>query len=169
MKKLILTAVVTMLGIAANAMAVNWKYTGASADKNSTVYVMLGTTAQTEWANLAAIQSAAIGHETITKNGVKYTASGIAKDDAVTKSSASLYYVIVNATEDKFSVSSVADAKAFVYDIDNLESAPDVGFTGIGTGNMGTPSDFSGAAPEPTSAMLMLLGVAGLALKRKRA
>lgn len=161
-----------MMGIAANAMYVDWKYSGVKADQGSTVYVMVGAVAQTEWANLAAIQAAAVSSGTITKSGTKYTAKDTAKGDAITKDSANLYYVIVNSASDKFSVSDVVDAKTFVYDGDNQESAPLNGFEAIGSGNMSEPSSFGGGTgdvPEPTSAMLMLLGAAGLALKRKRA
>ena len=50
--------------------------------------------------------------------------------------------------------------------------ASDVGFTQLSFGNMASqtqnPANWA-AVPEPTSGLLMLLGMAGLALRRRRA
>jgi len=51
------------------------------------------------------------------------------------------------------------------------KTAPDTGFLQMTFGNLSANAQttWSPAEPEPTSALLMLCGLAGLALRRKRA
>lgn len=59
--------------------------------------------------------------------------------------------------------------KAFTSAVKTATGA-DLGDAGLAWGNMATSTKAAGAwaaVPEPTSGLLMLLGIAGLALKRK--
>ena len=81
-----------------------------------------------------------------------------------------VYWVIVDGSGSPTSYNYVkTDMSAFVYDPDNQESSPGQ-FNSITAADMlaGSSGSF-GAVPEPTSGMLVLLGMAGLALKRERA
>ena len=90
---------------------------------------------------------------------------------AIPHDAANIYYVVVNSAETQYAVTDVASALAGVYDPAAQETAPQDPFSGISkpTSYSNWSSPTPGPAPEPTSGLLLLLGVAGLALKRKRA
>ena len=80
------------------------------------------------------------------------------------------YYVIVSASDATSYTYYKADMSAKVYDPNNQESSPGA-FNSVSAATIlssGTSANFA-AVPEPTSGLLMLLGVAGLALRRRRA
>ena len=120
---------------------------------------------------MADIANAALISGTIAKNGRNYTASGTAIAEAITAASMKeVYWVIVDGSGAPTTYNYVkTDMSAFVYNPDNQESSPG-SFSSVTAADMlaGSSGSF-GAAPEPTSGLLMLLGMAGLALKRKRA
>ena len=173
MKKLMLLIAVAGLAFASQAMSVDWQYTATSADVGKTVYVMLGSTPQTTWASLQAVEDAALGSAEIKKKVNKYNAAGGVTDAAITKSSADLYYVVVSADKTTFDVTAAADFTSKVYDPDNQESTPGSS-TAItsSTTRIASGSSWGGSTPvvpEPTSGILMLVGLGALALRRRRA
>jgi len=171
MKKLMIAFAVAAVAAFANAAAVNWKYSGTSSEKGYTV--LLYTTAiESSYTSYSALTAGAVDSATVVQAQVgptKYykidqrTAAnaGIEKGDT-------LYYVIVkdsDATTYKYGSVSGTD---YIYDPDAQESAKDpLSLNNASFGSSGTIEPEP--TPEPTSAMLLLLGVAGLALKRKRA
>ena len=169
MKKLMLLIAVAGLAFAGQAMTVDWQYNATSADVGKTVYVMLGSSPQTTWASLAAIEDAALGSGEIKKKVNKYNAAGQVADAGITKTSADLYYVIVSADKSTFDVTTSQDFTAKVYDPNNQESTPG-NSTAISsaTAMAATGQSYSGV-PEPTSGMLMIVGLGALALRRRRA
>ena len=79
------------------------------------------------------------------------------------------YYVIVSSADATSYTYYKADMSALVYDPDNQESSSGTFNANAATMlSSGTSANFA-AVPEPTSGLLMLLGVAGLALRRRRA
>ncbi len=80
-----------------------------------------------------------------------------------TETLAAAYLVIINGNNTYTYISkSLAD---YVYDINKQESSKGFSTTQIAEITNGTTASF---VPEPTSGLMMILGVASLALRRKR-
>lgn len=171
MKKVLMTLCAFTLAFGAQAASVNWKVSGGAAQVNYTVYLMVGETATTSWASVSDIAAAAIGTGTLVTSGRKTVANGTTTDAALTKDG-SFYFVVVTADKSSYAVSDLYAGAAYVYDTTASppESAPSV--SPIFAANKASYVAFGGGGgggdiPEPTSAMLLLLGMAGLALRRK--
>ena len=169
MKKLMMMVVAAMAVVSVRAAAVDWKVSGAAAQEGYTVYVL--TSLADKYENAAAIAAAAVGTGTIDKNGRTYYASGRAEGATVTSDSMkNAYYVIIESSTATSYTSYKVDMSAMVYDPDAQQSSPGQ-FSSISAATIlssGTSANYA-AVPEPTSGLLMLLGVAGLALRRRRA
>ena len=171
MKKLMTLAVALGAVIAANAASVDWQISGTAATVNYKIY-LVGAISES-WTSVAdlAADAAVYGTTgtfgTITQNGRVYSAGPYsASIDSISKTSADIYFVIVSGDDAAGYTYVKADLSALVYE--GVETPPGKYQTTAGAILAGTAGTF-GAVPEPTSAMLVLLGVAGLALKRKRA
>ena len=179
MKKIMITALVAGLALASQAAQLDWKYSATSANQGETVYVILGATAQTSWESLAAIESAAVNYGVVENKGRgAYAATGSFSSDAVSETSANVYYVVVSADKSTFAVTSVADMKSSVYDPAAQQSSPGQNTMLSSTSITQSGLTFGGSepvvppptgVPEPTSGLLMLVGLGALALRRKRA
>lgn len=171
MKKVLMTLCAFTLAFGAQAASVDWKVSGEAAQIGYSVYLMAGETATTSWASVSDIAAAAIGTGTLVKKGRVYEANGTTTDAALTKDG-SFYFVVVTADKSSYAVSDLYAGAAYVYDTTASppESAPSV--SPIFAANTASYVAFGGGGgggdiPEPTSAMLLLLGMAGLALRRK--
>ena len=168
MKKLIIAMVVLAAIVSAKAASIDWKVTGTAATKGYTVYLL--TSLADSYESVSALASAAVGSGEIIQDGRSYYAGGTAANDAITSTSMkNAYYVIVAGNDAANYTYYKTDMSALVYDPANQESSSGT-FNSVSAATIlqsGTSADF-GAVPEPTSGLLMLLGVAGLALRRRR-
>ena len=166
MKKLMIAAAIVCAAALSQAAAVDWNYSDYSEDSdqaNFTVYCIAGAV-QSTWESVDAVKKAALTDgSAVVIAGKRSTETGdvTSYGDALTKSSG-YFFVVVNDTEDKFGV--LAGDNSYVYDPAAQESSPGT----LQIDGVATTSEFS-SVPEPTSGLLLLLGVAGLALRRRRA
>ena len=175
MKKLMIALAAVAMAFASQAASTDWKLSAVDAAHNGWMcYVMAGDTAATSFASLADITGNAAGSGKVTGSMTR-AASGSATSDAfvagatTTSGSASYYYVIVNPDEDSYQIGKVITT-ANVYDATKQQSSPGQVTTTFTNASFGDAKQFGASpVPEPTSGLLLLLGVAGLALKRKRA
>ena len=178
MKKIMIAAVAVMLGIAANAAAVTWTVNAVShpvaggAPSGWVAYVLDGADFEAfaaldgdKVAAFAADNAIATG---ATAEGRTGTAISIKGGNFANSSAVSSFMVI-------FDNASAAAAKNYAYTTVGNTSINDSGAdSSIGFGTFASATAATGGwqstdVPEPTSGLLLLLGVAGLALKRKRA
>ena len=193
MKKLMIAFAAVAMGVAAQAATVDWQFqvTSSATDYHASNYALYLVDA-TSWD--AAKAGAGITANTFTDNSIVYAqttfASGTGKGSSKTyisniaggtTSGASataladsivaagdtldVYYVILDSSTDP--------SKYYVSDKATLTGRAATG-TAIQTGfgsvaNSSVSWTNTAAVPEPTSGLLMLLGMAGLALRRKRA
>ena len=172
MKKLVLAAAIVCVAAVSNAAALSWSLTGIQASPDvadltgSIAYFMDGA----DYDAFAALSGDKVG--AFAKDNALYSATV-----AVGRGGAG-----VTATHGEYTSGSVS---GFIIVFDNADATAAKNFvaTGVdtkdvpGSGNIqfakvyGTDTGAwqSTAVPEPTSGLLLLLGVAGLALKRKRA
>ena len=156
----------------AHGASVNWQVTGGTAAQVG-YDVYLVTAIDSAWTSGAdvATAAAALGtgtSGTVAKNGRVYNVAPTAASGAgITETSMkNAYFVLVQSDDAKEFTYISADLSASVFgDTD----APKAAF-GTTTAALlaGTSANFA-AVPEPTSGLLMLLGIAGLALRRRRA
>ena len=153
MKKLLVLAAIIVAGVAANAASFKWAAANVYGSDGSTKY------SGTAYLYCDALGSDALSSASVTSGTIASTTFEVGS--AVATTSYDFYFVIEDAGKEFTSATKSAVASA-------------TGTANIAFGNMASQtqdsSNWGGSAvPEPTSGLLMLLGVAGLALRRKRA
>ena len=156
MKKILVLVVATIIGVAAHAAAFNWNAANIYSKDLTTKYsgdVTLYCTQISDWSVTASAVSGVVN-----KNNTAFSS-----DKFVVGNDYDFYFVIT--VDDKQFTSTTKSVGAL-----------DAQTSNINFGNMATatqnPANWVGGgepAPEPTSGLLMLLGMAGLALRRRRA
>lgn len=174
MKKLALAAIVAFAAVCVQAASVSWSYSSKDASvKGATIYMVVGDTAPTaisDWATWVADQTV-VSQKTLGYNAIKGstgtdspTASNITKDQ-------SYYFVMLDADGKNFKTTGAFNGTDIVYDTaaqepqisTNISSAFGSSWTEI---KADTPTT---DVPEPTSGLLLLVGAAAMALRRRRA
>ena len=189
MKKLTIALVAVAMGIAANAASYTWSCTSGrvfdgeggttyASVAGQTAYLMFASvlsqadlvsgfnTAGSVSAYTSTVEGKAISTAVLNANA---RIDGTAASSTVTADQTAYFVVFAN---DKMYVSSETTAPYLAVGTANVtfssQSTPSKttldaasGYTGAGW--------YAASVPEPTSGLLMLLGVAGLALRRKRA
>lgn len=176
MKKLIIVAFAAMLGIAANAAAVQWSMSDITASPDNAAaagwaaYFMDSST----YAAFSALEGAdavqyAVDNALYTgatkNNRGKYQVQVTSGSYAIGES-ISGYMVLLDAA-------SAADAKNYAFTTALSGTVGDAGANvTLNYGTFANATSSTGgwqAVPEPTSGLLMLVGLAGLALRRRHA
>lgn len=181
MKKIMVLAAAAMIAGFASAAQVSWSFTGVTQDKSGTAYngytaylcdasVYSASALAADLANGDFSKLSAAGFVQATAGTVQQGTTANAKIDATFKGgdytvgdSHTFYTLILNGVGDA--------ATEFTISKDVTAKVPSSGFLQMSYTNLSANAQvaWTEAAPEPTSGLLLLLGVAGLALKRKRA
>ena len=160
MKKLLILAAVIVAGVAANAASFKW-----------TAANIYGSDGTTKWSNAISLYatggdlSSALLVDTFTPSTAGSVSSTFSNSDLVAGTTYNFYFVLEDGSK-----SFTSDTKSV------LAQSTDVATIGFGNMKTATQTASNWASsgggepvPEPTSGLLMLRGMAGLALKRKRA
>lgn len=190
MKKLIIALVAVAMGVAANAASFNWSapsgrlFDGqgsASANRYTGTGYLFNEATVSQAAIIAAFTSASGVDDTLaTALSTGTFASGRASasaDFAGPDASFNAYFVVLGKDgngNDAIYISDIAVAEYTAVGAGSIEfgqqnALSSAGFKDVAAGYAGAGWYGAAAVPEPTSGLLMLLGMAGLALRRKRA
>ena len=152
MKKLIILAAVIVAGVAANAASFKWSASGinnfagtGTYSGEATLYAYLSTA--------DASTATAVSSATMTGGAIAAADTLFSSDDFTANATYTFYYTMKDSAGNVFT-SGTKNGRAMA------TSTPVLGFASTGSW---------AAVPEPTSGLLMLLGMAGLALRRRRA
>lgn len=175
MKKLFVFFALALACVGANAAVVDWSVSGSADTVGNMVYIVGALSdAWTSVADIAA-DAAAFGTKgtsgTVVKNGRLYTTGDQNfVSDSVTKTSGEVYIIIVSGDDAKSYTYTKVDWSGLTYE--GVETPPgsyDTTVDALLAGMSKTFSGGSGGVPEPTSGLLLLVGGAMLALRRRRA
>ena len=176
MKKLMIALAAVAMTVGVQAAMVDWQITGVGDYSGKNVYAFNTTDQATVLAALTAggdsIASTIAGltvnkdslAATVTGTAGRANAKGTATDIA---SGNNLFFIIFDgaiADGQKYAYSAGYDVSSKVY----AEGQPSPGNLSLAFSAAKT-EQMIGNVPEPTSGLLLLLGVAGLALRRRRA
>ena len=191
MKKLVVVAAAVFCGLVAQASTVSWTLTNVTGKDGNpldsgSVYVFFvegNSKADTSsWDSIkskAALQTALAGanYDYSVASGAagKFSQSAMALTDAGVSPSTkySVYAVILDTTsitdDSNFFVTAATAASTTFTDASALNKGYTLTATASATASNWKSAGGTTPVPEPTSGLLMLLGMAGLALRRKRA
>ena len=180
MKKLMVMLAAVAMAVGAQAASVSWTCTnvkdGSGNAINGVAYFVnadtLSQDALRALSGAAAFTDALSGMYSWTpETAGKYTnADGVANGTlGLADAAASKAYIVV------FDTATITDASNYyVTEVKSFDTYTGTETASVKFGNQSTPSQAAGAwtavaVPEPTSGLLMLVGLAGLALRRRRA
>ena len=156
MKKIMLALAVVVLAVAANAASFKW--TAAN------VYGADGAKYDGEVTLMAYVSGGSASDAVVAATFTPTTAGSVSytfSSDALVGGTTYNFYMIINDDGKQFvSVEKAVAAQA--------TTSANISFGNMQTATQNAANWTTAAAPEPTSGLLLLLGVAGLALRRKQ-
>ena len=173
MKKLLILAAAVMTVAVTHAAAVGWTIAGATAYANGSYNLfVIGQNGVTGVDQISALVAAGTSVSSYAFYEGTVTGNGMASQSVTASGKTISYSGSGTDTYQAFAVLWKSDGKEASYtSIASIQMANDSQSKTFGFMNQSSnlaANNFS-VAPEPTSGLLLLLGVAGLALKRKRA
>lgn len=180
MRKLLIVAVATTLWTVANAASCNWqvKSDWVSADGENPLtaqvyafdalaYSIATVTGALENNDTSVLANALASGAVDVDGAFAFSGNGIT-DDGATPPYAKVYTILVatDASDNSFFYSS--DTKSVKLTDAVMAGKANFYWEDITTGAIGGSGWTAMSIPEPTSGLLMLLGMAGLALRRRR-
>ena len=176
MKKLIMAAAIVCAAVAANAAAIGWMTTGLTDYKNDKYLFFVDGQNGASIAAVTALLDAGTSADSLSFGGGTVNAGGMISQAASTSGKTlgegtyTGFFVLFDSAAPKAGESKYAVLSGATTLTQNIgPTTANANFAGgVGTSIMGDWKSY-GNAPEPTTGLLLLLGVAGLALKRKQA
>ena len=160
MKKLIIAMATIVIAVVAQAATVQWTMANVYDSTGKNKYS--GSATLFAYLNTATAADAFEVKTLSVTSGAITSANGTFETEAVTAGNYYYYFFVMEDGGKEFTSSPTASAIA-------TQSTSN---TKVQFGNMATATQSASnwqVVPEPTSGLMLLLGVAGLALKRKRA
>ena len=171
MKKIMIAAIALAMGVSANAASIAWKFNTNAATWNG--YTVYAISAVSDFENVDAIKAVMLdagSSATIAGSRSYVAAGGSANSSWKDGDTINFYYAIVDKAGENYWVTGQQTATAAGTGTPTASIVP----AATGAALLSTPGKSFGGpgpdpTPEPTSGLLLLLGVAGLALRRKQA
>lgn len=155
MKKILIVAAIAFVATASNAAATSWKITGGGIKASDLTSAYAGMVEI--WASGGDLDSAVVLDSRSISGGSFGSSYTFSTDSLTAGTTYDIYFVLEDG------------GKALTSSIIS-KAAVSVGTATVGFGNLATYTSNASnwaAVPEPTSGLLMLLGMAGLALRRR--
>ena len=164
MKKIMLAAAIICVAAISQGAAVTWQGTATSAYSGQTMYLL--TAIASTYESVDAFKAAAVDSAAVVRVGPTYKISQRTAENAAITGSSSFYFAVLSADEKTVTYLDVTSSiQSYIYT--PPDSAPGT-FT-VAFADVAGSSATAAVVPEPTSGLLMLVGLAGLALRRRRA
>lgn len=172
MKKILCAIAAIATCMVASASAVDWQFTTKSTSTGatgSTAYLILGDASSYE--TVDAVVAASVDSAAVTASGSKLVTGAQTWDasSAAVGSTASFSIVLVDSAKSGYYVAATGLTGTYYDPADTLNPKPTGMSKTVSTAiTADSFTSFSGDVPEPTSGLLLLVGGALLALRRKQ-